>query len=341
MTTTLDVTAHSQSKLGLRYRDEDSYEVGREKVREYARAVQDRNQAHWDEAAAAELGLSGLITPTTFMSIPAMMANRRLFEKILVGYEAFVQTDQVFEFYAPVVSGDRVTTDVELSGVRNIAGKDLLTVTNTFTDEADRVVQVMHTTVAGLTGADVEPGIRESVKGVLAHGLELDQSDEPAVIDEPAPVGPVATDSVTRTSRTSIRFDDAQIGAELPPRIARVARGDLVNYAGVAGDANPIHWNDDIAIRIGLPGVIAHGMLTIGYCAGFVNAWSGDPAALTKFTARLSNTVLVDADDGSEIEYTGKIKSLDPESRSALVAISAKSGGKKIFGLATATVRLS
>ncbi len=342
VTVDIDVTAHSQSKLGLRYRAGDVYEVGREKVREYARAVQDDAPAHWDEQAAAALGLGGLATPATFMSIPAMMANRLLFEKILVGYQAFVQTDQVFEFHAPVVAGQRVLADVELSGVRHIAGKDLLTVTNRFTDEDGRVVQTMHTTVAGLTAADVDPGVAAAVKGLMMYGIRMDGHDDPAAVEAelrvaPEP-GPLAESG---TPRTAVSVGAVSAGDELPGRTVRLTRGDLVNYAGVSGDANPIHWDDRCAALIGLPGVIAHGMVTMAYGAGFVSAWTGNPAALTKLTARLSSTVPVTAEDGAEIEYTGKVKSVDPETGSVVVVITARSAGKKIFGLATATVRLS
>jgi hypothetical protein len=58
-----------------------------------------------------------------------------------------------------------------------------------------------------------------------------------------------------------------------------------VNYAGVAGDANPIHWDESLAKLAGLPDVIAHGMLTMGLGAGFVSAWSGDPGAVTRYGA--------------------------------------------------------
>src|SRR5690606_18085721 len=69
--------------------------------------------------------------------------------------------------------------------------------------------------------------------------------------------------------------------------------------------------------------------------------WLGDPGALSKYTVRLSNYTVVEAQAPGIVEYTGKIKSVDPESRTAVVLITAKSAGRKIFGLATAEVRLS
>lgn len=344
MTATVDVGAHSQSLVGHHYRLDDYYEVGREKIREYARAVQDHHPAHWQEEAAGGLGYHGLVTPPTFFSIPAMLANRRLFESVITGYEVYVQTDQVFEWYAPVVAGDRLTSDVELSSVRRIAGKDLLTVTNTFSDQAGRVVQVMHTTVVGITAEEVDPGIGEAMKSVFMHGIDVGSAATTVQADAASPSGGGALSTriaAPRAPRTTLRFDEVAVGDELPARTVNLTRGDLVNYAGVAGDANPIHWNERIANLAGLPDVIAHGMLTMACGAGFVTDWLGDPGALAKYTVRLSNYTVVDARSVGTVEYTGRIKSVDPESKTAVVLITAKSAGRKIFGLATAEVRLS
>jgi MaoC like domain len=120
---------------------------------------------------------------------------------------------------------------------------------------------------------------------------------------------------------------------------ARLSRGDLVNYAGVAGDANPIHWDEEIAKLASLPDVIAHGMLTMGLGAGFASAWTGDPGAVTRYAVRLSAPAIVSAKEGCDIEFSGKIKSLDPATRTGVILVGAKSGGRKIFGLATLNVR--
>jgi acyl dehydratase len=331
-----------ESRVGHYYQVDDTYRVGREKVREYARAVQDYHPAHWDDAAAAELGYTGLVAPLTFTSIPAMAANRRLFESVVVGYETYVQTDEVFEQHRPIVAGDELHVDVELSSVRGIGGRDLITVTNTFTDTAGERVHTLHTTVVGVTAEDVDPGIRTAVQNVVMHDvnmLGIDQTD--AVYQKTVrPEGEVriAEGGTTRTPGTP-RFDEVKVGDELPAHHARLSRGDLVNYAGVAGDANPIHWDEDIARLAGLPDVIAHGMLTMGLGAGFASAWSGDPGAVTRYAVRLSQPAIVSATEGADIEYSGRIKSLDPATRTGVVIVAARSGGRKIFGLATLNVR--
>ena len=74
---------------------------------------------------------------------------------------------------------------------------------------------------------------------------------------------------------------DVEKGTELPPLSLRVTRADLVRYAGASGDFNPIHWSDRVATGVGLPGVIAHGMLTMAQAARVVTDWAGDPAAIT------------------------------------------------------------
>ena len=340
--TSAAVASTLESRVGHYYQMDDPYLVGREKVREYARAVQDRHPAHWDVAAAAELGYSGLVAPLTFTSIPGMMANRRLFESVVVGYDTYVQTEEVFEQHRPIVAGDELHTDVELSSVRRIAGRDLITVTNTFTDTAGERVHTLHTTVVGVTADDIDPAIKAVVQNAMMHdaySLPIGESDT-AYHKTVRPEGEVriAEGGTTRTPGTP-SFDDVKVGAELPVRHARLSRGDLVNYSGVAGDANPIHWDEDIAKAAGLPDVIAHGMLTMGLGAGFFSAWSGDPGAVSRYAVRLSAPAIVSATDGADIEFSGRVKSLDEATRSGVVVVAAKSDSRKIFGLATMNVR--
>jgi acyl dehydratase len=334
--------------VGHRCHADDFYVVGREKIREYARAVQDFHPAHWSEDAAGELGYTGLIAPTTCLSTVAMLANRRLLETVMTGYDMFVQTDQVFEMYKPVLTGDRLVSDVALSSVRRIAGKDLFTITNTFTDQTGEVVQIMHTTVVGITSDDVDAGISDMIDRVIMSGLDTTTRAAGAPADglpardpDAETAANLSSISRTRVPRTAIRFEDIAVGDDLPARTVDLTRGDLVNYAGVSGDANPIHWHDEVAALAGLPDVIAHGMLTMGLGAGFVTGWLGDPSAMIRYGVRLSNYTVIEAASTGSIEFTGRIKSVDPETRTAVVVIVAKSAGRKVFGLATADIRLA
>jgi acyl dehydratase len=335
-------TSPLEARVGHYYQMADTYLVGREKVREYARAVQDYHPAHWDVAAAAELGYSGLVAPITFTSVPGMTCNRRMFEEVVIGYDTYMQTEEVFEQHRPIVAGDELHIDVELTAVRRIAGRDLITVTNTFTDTAGERVHTLHTTVVGVTAEDVDPAIKTAVQNAMMHDVDFSGigkfDDDYKKTVRPEGEVRISDAGTTRTPGTP-SFDDVKVGDELGVHHTRLARGDLVNYAGVAGDANPIHWDEDIAKLAGLPDVIAHGMLTMGLGAGFHSAWSGDPGAVTRYAVRLSAPAIVSATQGAEIEYSGRIKSLDPATRSGVVIVGAKSDNRKIFGLATMNVR--
>ncbi len=330
-----------EPRVGHWYQMDGTYLVGREKVREYARAVQDYHPAHWDVDAAAKLGYSGLVAPLTFTSTPGMACNRRMFESIVVGYDTYLQTEEVFEQHRPIVAGDELHIDVELTEVRRTAGRDFITVTNTFTDAAGERVHTLHTTVVGVTAEDINPEVKVAVQKAMMHDVDImgidgsDENYEKAV----RPAGEFRLAEDTGREPGTLNFDDLKVGDPLPVHHTRLSRGDLVNYAGVAGDANPIHWDEDIAKLAGLPDVIAHGMLTMGLGAGFVSDWSGDPGAVTRYTVRLSQPAVVSAAEGADIEFSGKIKSLDPETRTGVVLVAAKAGGKKIFGLATMDIR--
>ena len=129
-------------------------------------------------------------------------------------------------------------------------------------------------------------------------------------------------------------------GDELPPLDVRVRRSDLVRYAGASLDFNPIHWNDKVAESVGLPGVIAHGMLTMAFAGRLVTNWTGDPSSVLEYSARFIRPVVVpNDDDGALVELTGKVKEVR-EDGTARVDITAKFEGKAVLGKAIAVVRL-
>lgn len=128
-------------------------------------------------------------------------------------------------------------------------------------------------------------------------------------------------------------------GTELPPLELRVTRADLVRYAGASGDLNPIHWSDRVATGVGLPGVIAHGMLTMALAGRFVTAWVGDPSAVRSYGVRFTRPVVVpDDDEGALVELSGKVT--DVTDGIAKVAITARFDGKTVLGRAVAEVAL-
>jgi acyl dehydratase len=132
-------------------------------------------------------------------------------------------------------------------------------------------------------------------------------------------------------------------GDELPPLQVHLTRADLVRYAGASGDFNPIHWSDRVATGAGLPGVIAHGMLTMATAGRLVTNWIGDPTALRTFGVRFTRPVLVpDDDEGASVDITGVVGDVTETdgTRVARVDITAKFDGKTVLGRASAEVQL-
>jgi acyl dehydratase len=137
-----------------------------------------------------------------------------------------------------------------------------------------------------------------------------------------------------------LAFDDVSIGTELPALSAALARADLVRYAGASGDFNPIHWNQSVATAVGLPDVIAHGMLTMAVAVRMVTAWCGDPGAVLDYGVTFTRPVVVPLEGGASVEVSGTVKDMNSQARTATVAIVVSSAGQRVFVKSTAIVRL-
>lgn len=123
------------------------------------------------------------------------------------------------------------------------------------------------------------------------------------------------------------------IGTVLPPLTARLTRETLVRYAGASGDFNPIHYSDHAATALGLPGVVAHGMLTMAVAARVVTAWAGPDARLVSYGVRFTRPVPVPDDGvGAELHVTGTVTAADAETTT--VTLEATCGGEKVLGAA-------
>ena len=94
-------------------------------------------------------------------------------------------------------------------------------------------------------------------------------------------------------------LSELTVGQDIGSRSIDVTRTDLVKYAGASGDFNPIHWNEAFATSVGLPGVIAHGMFTMGSAVQLVTDWAGDPAAVVDFQTRFTKPVPVSDTTGT------------------------------------------
>lgn len=142
-------------------------------------------------------------------------------------------------------------------------------------------------------------------------------------------------------TRTAPAFDDVAVGHELPARSFPLERATLVRYAGASGDFNPIHWNQRVATSVGLPDVIAHGMLTMAEAVRVVTEWTGDPAAVIEYGVRFTRPVVVPDDAaGATLEVTGRVGSRDEQARTVTVELTATSQGQTVLARARAVVRL-
>ncbi|HEX4833395.1 MAG TPA: MaoC family dehydratase [Trebonia sp.] len=135
-------------------------------------------------------------------------------------------------------------------------------------------------------------------------------------------------------------YDEVEVGAQIAPKSYQLRRVNLVKYAGASGDFNVIHWNERVATSVGLPNVIAHGMLTMAQAGSFVTEWAGDPGAVVEFGVRFSAMVPVpDDDEGATVEVSGRIAAKLDDNRVA-VDLTARSGGAKVLSRSRAVVRL-
>lgn len=151
-------------------------------------------------------------------------------------------------------------------------------------------------------------------------------------------------------------FDSVEVGTEIASVHFPIHRDRLVRYAGASGDFNPIHWNPRFAREVGLPDVIAHGMLTMATAGRLVTDWCGDPARVVQYGVRFTKPVVVpdegpgapsapDADDvrpgsGTVVTVSGVVAAKDETARTVRVDLTAVCDGQKVLGRAQALVRL-
>ena len=138
----------------------------------------------------------------------------------------------------------------------------------------------------------------------------------------------------------SVAWSDVEVGTQLPALTVRLQRVNLVMYAGASGDFNPIHWNQRFAQAVGLPDVIAHGMLTMASAGRVVTDWVGDPGAVVEYGVRFTRPVVVPDDDrGATLEISAVVGD-KREDNLVRVDITATFDDATVLGKAQALVRL-
>lgn len=128
------------------------------------------------------------------------------------------------------------------------------------------------------------------------------------------------------------------VGDVVAERTVHLTRDSLVRYAGASGDFNPIHYRDDVAASVGLPGVLAHGMLTMGLAVQPVVDWVGDPGRVVDYQVRFTRPVVVDPADGADVTVVAKVGRVDEAG--ARIDLTVTFNGETVLGKAQAVVRL-
>jgi acyl dehydratase len=139
------------------------------------------------------------------------------------------------------------------------------------------------------------------------------------------------------TPATRPNFSGLVVGDVVATRDVGVTRKGLVRYAGAAADFNAIHYNDAFAVSVGLPGVIAHGMFTMGQAASVVEEWAGAGNVLD-YQTRFTRPIQVPGLGEAVVRVTATIGALDEEARTARVDLAVECDGQKVLGKAQAVV---
>jgi acyl dehydratase len=139
---------------------------------------------------------------------------------------------------------------------------------------------------------------------------------------------------------THINIASLEVGQEIGKTEFLLTRDSLVRYAGASGDFNQIHYRDDVAAQVGLPGVLAHGMLTMGAAVQVAVDWVGNAGAILDYQVRFTKPVVVDPVDGAVLLVTGKIGEIDAENKIVRVDLDAVFADTKVLGKAQARVQL-
>jgi acyl dehydratase len=260
----------NQSLVGKEY-PPIRYEVGREKLREFAIALGETDPVYHDEQAARAAGHPDLPAVPTFPVVLSFRAGAMVSGDPELGldYSRLVHGEQAFTYRRPVRAGDRLLATARAAAIETRGRHELLTIaTRIGTEDGEPVCEATSLLISRGTG--VEGGARSGAAPATDQGPD-EIADRQAMANGP------------RRSVAGVAAGDG-IGELREP----IERLDLIRYAGASGDFNVIHWSDEAATAVGLPGVIAHGMYSMGVAARLVAGWAGDPAALRRLRVRFA-----------------------------------------------------
>ena len=137
-----------------------------------------------------------------------------------------------------------------------------------------------------------------------------------------------------------IKIASLEVGQVIGSTEFLLTRDSLVRYAGASGDFNQIHYRDDVAAAVGLPGVLAHGMLTMGAAVQVAVDWVGNAGAIVDYQVRFTKPVVVDPVNGAVLVVTGKVGEIDSENNVVRIDLDAVFEDTKVLGKSQARVQL-
>ena len=291
----------NRALVGREYGPSEVYEVGREHVRQFAQAVGEHSPLHTDAGAARAAGYADVVAPPTFLTT---LTFRFAADSPTVDPELGLD-------YSRVVHGTQ-----EFRFSRPVVAGDRL-----------RMTTQRRRHPGGRRSRVPRDRVRRRRRRRRARRHPRRDRRVAGDRSEGGPLMPA--------------LEDVSVGDALGPLEVAVTREALIRYAGASGDYNTIHWNERVAKAVGLPDVIAHGMFTMASAARLVTGWAGDAGRVVGYAVRFSSPVVVPDDDtGTTLTVTGRVESLDPDERTAVVALDARTADGPVLKAARATVRL-
>lgn len=139
---------------------------------------------------------------------------------------------------------------------------------------------------------------------------------------------------------THIDIAGLELGQVIGTTEFLLTRDSLVRYAGASGDFNSIHYRDDVAASVGLPGVLAHGMLTMGVAVQVAVNWVGDAGRVVDYQVRFTKPVVVDPIDGATLVVTGKVAEINADTNQVRIDLTTTFNETAVLGKAQVRVQL-
>lgn len=336
-------TATGSETSGPRIVSQAPYQVADAKIVEFADAIGDPNPLYRDVAFARARGFAQVVAPPTFPVVVTMGLLRQFLAVENAPLNQVVHGAQGFTFHRPVAAGDILRGSLAVASRKQFGANEIVVTNTSIVDDAGKPVAdasatVIFTALDQSVAGATEPS--ESATESKPSGSERDtkfSGAEPRITSL-VQASNIDSEVAPLSAMEPLRQPPLASGARLAPLRVAISRADLVRYAGASGDFNPIHFSDHAANALGLPGVIAHGMLTMALAGRVLTSAVDDPARLSSFAVRFTNPIVVPDDGvGSVCEFTGSVAE-HASSQGYAVTLGATCAGQAVLKQAKATV---